>query len=189
MATSKDKLDAAHIRQIVAGRYTKKRWAVHFEVGLCKHGRLRADVIATNMGAWVEIIEVKSSVADFRSDKKWEGYRKFCDRLWFAMAAPVYAKVKDDIPKGIGVYVVGPNSIKVVQKSRIKEMDGKLRLNIMARMAYRSADATLHQRKSKHAGRKYVARKVVDSIKQLKKPRPEFMVLAAIEDALKGVVS
>src|SRR5213082_3132610 len=31
------------------------------------------------------IIEIKSSVADFRADRKWTGYREFADRLYFAV--------------------------------------------------------------------------------------------------------
>src|SRR5258708_10707529 len=31
------------------------------------------------------IIEIKSSVADFRADRKWALYREFADRLYFAV--------------------------------------------------------------------------------------------------------
>jgi len=181
-------MDANHIRQLVAHYYARKKWQVHFELGLVKKGRLRADVVAMTMGGYLVIVEVKSSVADFKTDKKWQGYRQFCNQLYFAMAPEVYAKVKDLIPKGVGVFIALPNSVKVVQKAKRQELDIKIQLNIAIRMGYRSADVTKFERKSKTAGRKYLALKVVDVISALPKPRSRKTVLAAAETALKGFV-
>ncbi|MGH7075912.1 MAG: MmcB family DNA repair protein [Stellaceae bacterium] len=47
----------------------------------------RADLLALGPDGEIRIVEVKSSVADFRADKKWHEYRDFCDRLYFAVAA------------------------------------------------------------------------------------------------------
>src|SRR5258706_3383725 len=46
----------------------------------------RADVVALGAGGEVWIIEIKSSVEDLRSDRKWPEYRDYCDRLYFAVA-------------------------------------------------------------------------------------------------------
>ena len=45
----------------------------------------RADIAALGPGGEISIIEIKSSVADFRSDQKWPEYRPFCDRFYFAV--------------------------------------------------------------------------------------------------------
>jgi hypothetical protein len=45
----------------------------------------RADVIAVNDQGTIWIVEIKSSLADFRADQKWPEYRDFCDRLFFAI--------------------------------------------------------------------------------------------------------
>lgn len=45
----------------------------------------RADVVGLSAGGQVWIVEIKSSVADFRCDAKWPEYRSFCDRLYFAV--------------------------------------------------------------------------------------------------------
>jgi hypothetical protein len=45
----------------------------------------RADVIAVSAAGLIWIVEIKSSLADFRSDSKWMEYRDFCDRLFFAI--------------------------------------------------------------------------------------------------------
>ena len=47
----------------------------------------RADVIALAPDGLLTIVEIKSSVADFRTDGKWPDYRDFCDRLYFAVAS------------------------------------------------------------------------------------------------------
>src|ERR671917_1028466 len=45
----------------------------------------RADIVGLGADGTVWILEVKSSVADFRSDSKWPNYRDFCDRFSFAV--------------------------------------------------------------------------------------------------------
>src|SRR5512140_1856285 len=44
----------------------------------------RADLAALDSGGEIWIVEIKSSVADFRADQKWQDYRAHCDRLFFA---------------------------------------------------------------------------------------------------------
>src|SRR6266853_1180537 len=45
----------------------------------------RADILALGRGGDLIIVEIKSSVADFRADRKWPDYRDFADRLYFAV--------------------------------------------------------------------------------------------------------
>jgi hypothetical protein len=45
----------------------------------------RADVIALGKRGELVIVEIKTSVADFRADRKWNDYRDFSDRLYFAV--------------------------------------------------------------------------------------------------------
>lgn len=61
----------------------QRGFATLAEVSLA-NGR-RADVLALGRDGELVIIEIKSSVADFRSDRKWPEYRDFCDRLYFAV--------------------------------------------------------------------------------------------------------
>ncbi|WP_157014190.1 MmcB family DNA repair protein [Mesorhizobium xinjiangense] len=44
----------------------------------------RADLVALAHSGEIWIIEIKSSVEDFRSDHKWPDYRLHCDRFFFA---------------------------------------------------------------------------------------------------------
>lgn len=45
----------------------------------------RADLMALGRDGTLVIVEIKSSVADFRADRKWPEYRQWCDRLYFAV--------------------------------------------------------------------------------------------------------
>ncbi|MBU2581606.1 MAG: MmcB family DNA repair protein [Alphaproteobacteria bacterium] len=46
----------------------------------------RADVLGLSDKGELWIMEIKSSVADFRADNKWRDYQEFCDRFFFAVA-------------------------------------------------------------------------------------------------------
>ena len=57
----------------------------------------RADLVALGGDGEILIVEIKSSVADFRADQKWTDYRLHCDRLFFATVVDV---PRDDFPAG-----------------------------------------------------------------------------------------
>jgi hypothetical protein len=46
----------------------------------------RVDVMGVNRQNRIVIVEVKSSPADFLSDRKWREYLEFCDLFYFAVA-------------------------------------------------------------------------------------------------------
>jgi hypothetical protein len=54
----------------------------------CRCGR-RADIFALASDAAIFIVEIKSSVADFRADTKWRARRAHCDRMFFAIPETV----------------------------------------------------------------------------------------------------
>jgi hypothetical protein len=58
-------------------------YASLIEVPLADGGR--ADIVALGRSGDLVIIEIKTSVADFRGDRKWARYRDFADRLYFAV--------------------------------------------------------------------------------------------------------
>ena len=53
----------------------------------------RADLVALGAGGEIWIVEIKSSVADFRTDQKWMDYRLHCDRLFFATTLDVPCEI------------------------------------------------------------------------------------------------
>jgi hypothetical protein len=62
----------------------------------------RADLVALGAGSEIWIVEIKSCIADFRADRKWQEYRLHCDRLLFAVAPEFPAAV---LPPDAGLIV------------------------------------------------------------------------------------
>src|ERR1041385_4326312 len=62
----------------------------------------RADLVALGTDGEIWIVEIKSSVADFRADQKWADYRTHCDRLFFATTMEVPCEI---FPKDTGLIV------------------------------------------------------------------------------------
>jgi len=62
----------------------------------------RADLVALNRAGDIWIVEIKSSVEDFRADQKWTDYRAHCDRLFFATTLAVPGEI---FPKDTGLIV------------------------------------------------------------------------------------
>jgi hypothetical protein len=62
----------------------------------------RADLVALNERGEIWIVEIKSSVEDFRADQKWMDYRAHCDRLFFATTLEVPCEI---FPRDTGLIV------------------------------------------------------------------------------------
>ena len=77
-------LDAALITRGVCRYFDTLNYACLTEFTL-RNGR-RADVIALGPDGELVIVEVKSSLADYRADSKWPEYLDFCQRFFFAVA-------------------------------------------------------------------------------------------------------
>lgn len=66
-----------------------------------KTGR-RVDVAAINAKGEILIVEIKSSLADFRVDQKWPEYLEYCDRFFFAVPPDFPLDVlPDDVVVGL----------------------------------------------------------------------------------------
>lgn len=108
-----------------AGRDGMARWlargiARHFalhamaiipEVTL-PNGR-RADLIALSRRGDIHIIEIKSSVEDYRTDGKWRDYLPFCERFSFATHPAVPAEIFPEeagliLADGFGAEIIRP---------------------------------------------------------------------------------
>lgn len=70
------------------------------EMTLANHRR--ADVLAIGGDGKIIIVEIKSSVADFRADQKWPEYRPYCDLFYFAVG---HDFPQDLIPEDTGLMI------------------------------------------------------------------------------------
>src|SRR3954469_17423586 len=71
----------------------------------------RADLVALNNASEIWIIEIKSSIEDFRADQKWMDYRLHCDRLFFATTMEVPCEI---FPKDTDLIVADAFSAHIV---------------------------------------------------------------------------
>ena len=62
----------------------------------------RVDIMALGPKNEIHVFEIKSSLADFRADAKWEEYLDFCDRFYFAVPPEFPQEV---LPEEVGLVV------------------------------------------------------------------------------------
>ena len=113
------------------GRALAQRgYATLTEVSLA-NGR-RADVMGLGRAGELVIVEVKSSLQDFRSDAKWPEYREFCDRFYFAVAEDF---PRDAIPGDCGLIVADGFGGAVLRESPLLALAAARRKAVTLRFA------------------------------------------------------
>ncbi|WP_336487680.1 MmcB family DNA repair protein [Methylobacterium nigriterrae] len=96
----------------------------------------RADVIALSACGRLTIVEIKSSVADFRADKKWPDYRDYCDRFYFAIPESVPAGI---IPDEAGLIVADAFGAAILREPADHPLSGARRKAVTLRFAHCAA--------------------------------------------------
>jgi len=113
------------------GRALAQRgYATLAEVTLA-NGR-RVDVMGLGRAGEVVIVEVKSSLQDFRSDAKWPEYREFCDRFYFAVAEDFPCEA---IPRDCGVIVADGFGGAVLREAPVLALSAARRKAVTLRFA------------------------------------------------------
>ena len=96
----------------------------------------RADLIALGGDGEIIIVEIKSSIADFRADQKWTDYRQHCDRLFFATVAEVPAGI---FPADAGLIVADAFGAAIVSEAPEHRLGAATRKTVMLRFAQAAA--------------------------------------------------
>jgi hypothetical protein len=97
----------------------------------------RADIAAVNQDGEVLIVEIKSSPADFRADRKWRDYVACCDRLYFAISERTPA---DLMPIEAGLIMADPYGAEMVREADLRRMNPGSRRAVLLRFAQAAAD-------------------------------------------------
>jgi len=96
----------------------------------------RADIVALALDATIVIVEVKSSIADFRADHKWPDYRAHCDRLYFA----VPDSIPDEImPQDAGLIVADGFGAEILREAPEHRLAPATRRALLMRFAHAAA--------------------------------------------------
>jgi hypothetical protein len=111
-------------------------------LGLCVVSELalasgrRADLVALGGDGTVWIAEIKSSVADFRADRKWMDYRLHCDRLFFATTTEVPRGI---FPHDAGLIVADAFGAEIISEAPEHRLHASTRKSILLAFARAAA--------------------------------------------------
>ena len=84
----------------------------------------RADVVALAQNGDLWIVEVKSSVEDFRTDQKWHEYQPYCDAFAFAVAPEFPREI---LPEEPGLIVADAFGGAVLREAPVTPLAGARR--------------------------------------------------------------
>jgi hypothetical protein len=96
----------------------------------------RADLVALGADGEVVIVEIKSSVADFRADQKWIDYRLHCDRLFFATALEVPCEI---FPPDTGLIVADAYGAAIICEAPEHRLHAATRKSVLLAFARAAA--------------------------------------------------
>jgi hypothetical protein len=96
----------------------------------------RADLVALGTDGEVWIVEIKSSIADFRADQKWMDYRLHCDRLFFATTLEVPCEI---FPPDTGLIVADAFGASIVCQAPAHRLHASTRKSLMLAFARAAA--------------------------------------------------
>jgi hypothetical protein len=96
----------------------------------------RADVVGLGPSGEIWIVEIKSSVEDFRVDAKWPDYRLSCDRLFFATHAGVPL---DIFPEDAGLILADAYGAEIMRAAPEHRLAGASRKAMLLRFGQAAA--------------------------------------------------
>lgn len=84
-----------------------------------KYHRQRVDLLEYDSDGTFRCYEIKNSVNDFYSGCKWSFFGNY---NYFILNSSIYENVKEDIPEGIGVWLVYDGYMVCVKKPKKQEL-------------------------------------------------------------------
>jgi len=96
----------------------------------------RADLVALGGDGEIIIVEIKSSVADFRADQKWTDYRLHCDRMFFATIVDVPREI---FPTDAGLIIADAFGASIAAEAPEHRLPSARRKTMMLRFAHAAA--------------------------------------------------
>jgi hypothetical protein len=100
----------------------------------------RADLTALDAKGVIWIVEIKSSLADFRADQKWWAYRDYCDQFFFAVGPDFPVEV---LPADTGLIIADKYGGELLRPATERKLSGARRKEVTQRFA-RVAALRLH---------------------------------------------
>lgn len=138
--------------------WAHKRYSCHIEFGIEKWGKKRLDVLTLNTSGLLIGCEVKSCVADYRTDTKWRSYLPYVNKLYMVFSEKLYSnskfmkKVGPELKQeGVGILVLSEKNglVYVAKNAKSREVNSDVLQSMLLRMAWRGGESrrTIPRRK------------------------------------------
>lgn len=126
---------ALAIQRGVGRLFRQQGFSVVTELSLAT-GR-RADVVGLGPTGEIWIVEIKSSIEDFRTDLKWPDYRTSCDRLYFATRSGVPTEI---FPADAGLILADAYGAEILRGAPEHKLAGATRKTMLLRFGQAAAN-------------------------------------------------
>ncbi len=126
---------ALAIRRGVCRRLRAEGLALIPELAL-PSGR-RADLVAVCAKGAVLIVEIKSSIEDFRADTKWPDYLMHADRFYFATGPAVPPEI---FPQSAGLMIADSYGAEIIREAPEQRIHAGIRKSMLIRIARAGAN-------------------------------------------------
>ncbi len=110
----------------------------------------RADLVALTRQGDIWIIEIKSSIEDFRVDRKWPDYRQHCDRLFFATHKDVPLEI---FPEECGLFLSDGYDAHIIRDAPEHKLPPAVRKSVTLNFSRIAAQRLLMAELAMEAGR------------------------------------
>ena len=96
----------------------------------------RADVAVLHPNNDITLVEIKTSLADFKADNKWPDYLDFCDTLYFAVPEAFDLSV---LPEEAGIIIADRYDAEIVREAPEDRLNAARRKAVTIRFAHIAA--------------------------------------------------
>jgi len=138
--------------------WAHKRYSCHVELGVEAWGKRRIDLMAMNTKGLLIGMEVKSCVADYRTDLKWRNYLPYVNKMYMVFSESLFnnkkfmAKAGPELKEeGVGVMVLCERTghVYVAKNAKKTEVTPEVQHAMLLRMAWRggASKRTMPRRK------------------------------------------
>lgn len=97
----------------------------------------RADLLGLGPKGEIWIVEIKSSLIDFRVDNKWPHYKEFCDQFYFAKPPELEPAI---FPESEGLIAADPHAGAILRPAIASPLPPARRKALILRLARLGAD-------------------------------------------------
>ncbi len=108
----------------------------------------RVDILGLNAKGKLIVVEVKSSVADFKADNKWTEYLEYCDEFYFAVNQDFPTQLLEEEtsqPLVTGIIVADAYGGEILREASVRKTNAIRAKNLVKQMA-RSAALRLFEK-------------------------------------------